>query len=62
MTSGTTIFGNLVYKSFGFASLDTLLEGKAHQQAVSVVCFLFVGYCRLTRLNLRCKYPTTSSS
>lgn len=62
MISGTTIFGNLVYKSFGFASLDTLLEGKAPQQAVSVVCFLFVGYCTLTRLNLRCKCPTTPSS
>jgi MFS transporter, ACS family, allantoate permease len=62
MSSGTTTFENLVYKSFGFTSLDTLQEGRVPQQAVSVVCFLFVGYCTLTRLNLRYRYPITPSS
>lgn len=53
---GTTTFGNLVYKSFGFTSLETLLEGSVPQQAVSVLWFLFVGYCTLKRPNLRCGY------
>ena len=52
---GITIFGNLVYVSFGFSDLETLYEGTIPQQAVSVLYFLFVGYTTLKKPNLRCK-------
>ncbi|RDW84269.1 hypothetical protein BP6252_01859 [Coleophoma cylindrospora] len=50
---GTTTFGNLVYSSFGFSSLDTLLKGTIPQRAVSIVWFLFVGYITLKKPNMR---------
>ena len=52
---GTTTFGNLVYKSFGFTSLETLLKGTIPQQLVSIVWFLIVGIITLKKPNLRCK-------
>jgi ACS family allantoate permease-like MFS transporter len=52
---GTTTFGNLVYVSFGFTSLETLTKGTVPQQALSIVWFLIVGYTTLKKPNLRCK-------
>ena len=52
---GVTTFGNLVYKSFGFTSMQTLSEGTVPQQAVSIVWFLIAGYTTLKRPNLRCR-------
>ncbi|KAJ9156304.1 Major facilitator superfamily transporter [Pleurostoma richardsiae] len=50
---GTTSFGNLVYVSFGFSSLDTLLKGTIPQNVVSVAWFLFVGLVTLKKPNTR---------
>ena len=52
---GVTTFGNLVYESFGFTSLETLLKGTIPQNAVSIIWFLFVGIVTLKKPNLRCK-------
>lgn len=41
---GTTSFGNLVYLSFGFTPLDTLLKGTIPQKFLAIVWFLGVGY------------------
>ncbi|KII84837.1 hypothetical protein PLICRDRAFT_167211 [Plicaturopsis crispa FD-325 SS-3] len=50
---GTTSFGNLVYVSFGFTSLETLSKGTVPQNIVSVAWFLLVGYITFKRKNLR---------
>ncbi|RDW61677.1 hypothetical protein BP5796_11569 [Coleophoma crateriformis] len=50
---GNNAFGNLVYKSFGFTSLETLLEGDVPQQAVSIIFFLVVGYTNMKYPSLR---------
>lgn len=52
---GTTSFGNLVYVSFGFTPLETLVKGRIPQDVVSICWFLFVGIMTLKKPNLRCK-------
>lgn len=51
---GTTTFGNLVYKSFGFTSEETLIKGTIPQHAVSIVYFLVAGITCYRWKNLRC--------
>ncbi|KAH8736459.1 major facilitator superfamily domain-containing protein [Ilyonectria robusta] len=50
---GTTSFGNLVYVSFGFTPLETLVKGRIPQDVVSICWFLFVGIMTLKKPNLR---------
>ncbi|GME36964.1 hypothetical protein OIDMADRAFT_135607 [Neofusicoccum parvum] len=50
---GTTSFGNLVYVSFGFSSLDTIVKGRLPQNLVSIAWFLFVGMMTLRKPNMR---------
>lgn len=57
---GVTIFGNLVYESFGFTSLQTLVKGTIPQNAVSIVWFLIVGIVTMKKPNLRCKPSPTA--
>lgn len=52
---GTTSFGSLVYVSFGFSALDTLIKGTIPQQLVSIVWFLIAGFVTLKKPGLRCK-------
>ena len=51
---GTTSFGNLVYVSFGFTALDTIVKGKIPQQLLSIAWFLVAGYITLKKPGLRC--------
>ena len=51
---GTTAFGNLVYVSFGFTALETIVKGKIPQQMLSIAWFLIAGYLTLKKPNLRC--------
>ncbi|KAJ4203428.1 hypothetical protein FSOLCH5_007733 [Fusarium solani] len=50
---GTTSFGNLVYVSFGFSALDTIVKGKIPQQMLSITFFIIVGYVTLKKPNTR---------
>ncbi|CAI7587773.1 unnamed protein product [Penicillium glandicola] len=50
---GTTAFGNLVYVSFGFTALETLVEGKIPQQLLSIISFLIAGWITLRKPNVR---------
>jgi ACS family allantoate permease-like MFS transporter len=59
---GTTAFGNLVYVSFGFSSLDTIVKGKIPQQLLSIVWFVTAGWITLKRPGLRCTFPSFLSS
>lgn len=52
---GTTSFGNLVYVSFGFTPLDTIVKGKIPQQSLSIIVFLTAGYLNLKFPGIRCK-------
>lgn len=52
---GLTAFGNLVYVSFGFTPLETLVKGTIPRELVSITWFLFVGFMTLKKPNLRCK-------
>ncbi|KAL3475449.1 MFS general substrate transporter [Aspergillus californicus] len=49
----TTTFSNLLWQSFGFSSLDTLLKGSTPYNCISICWFLVVGYVNLKRPNLR---------
>lgn len=53
---GTTAFGNLVYVSFGFTNLQTIVEGKIPQQMLSIISFVAAGYLTLKKPNLRCMF------
>lgn len=53
---GTTSFGSLVYVSFGFTALDTIVKGKIPQQLLSITTFIVVGYVTLKKPNTRCKF------
>ncbi|KAI1877364.1 hypothetical protein JX265_003372 [Neoarthrinium moseri] len=48
-----TTFSKLIWKSFGFSDLDTLLKGSTPYYAVSICWFLIVGYVTLKKPNLR---------
>lgn len=55
-----TTFSKLIWKSFGFTPLETLLKGSTPYYCVSICWFLVVGYVTLKRPNLRCeslKFP-----
>lgn len=52
---GTTTFGNLVYKSFGFTSEETLIKGTIPQHGFSICYFLIVGITCYRWQFLRCK-------
>lgn len=53
---GTTSFGSLVYVSFGFTALDTLIKGTIPQKLVSVAWFMIVGFVTMKKPGLRCKF------
>jgi hypothetical protein len=57
---GTTAFGNLVYVSFGFSPLDTIVKGKIPQDLISIAWFLVAGYITLKKPGLRCKCFSSS--
>ncbi|KAF4119412.1 Major Facilitator Superfamily [Geosmithia morbida] len=48
-----TTFSKLIWKSFGFTPLETLLKGSTPYYAVSIVWFLTVGFITLKKPNLR---------
>ncbi|KAH8895550.1 MFS general substrate transporter [Thozetella sp. PMI_491] len=48
-----TTFSKLIWKSFGFSDLDTLLKGSTPYYAISIVWFLVVGYITLKKPNFR---------
>lgn len=52
-----TTFSKLIWKSFGFSNLETLLKGSTPYYCVSICWFLVVGYVTLKKPNLRCKRP-----
>lgn len=52
---GLTAFGNLVYVSFGFSNLDTIVKGKIPQQLLSITWFIIAGNLTLRKPGLRCK-------
>jgi ACS family allantoate permease-like MFS transporter len=51
--SGINTFGNLVYTSFGFSPLDTLLKGTVPRNAFAFSLFLCLGFLMLKRANTR---------
>lgn len=51
-----TTFGKLVWTSFGFTNLETLVKGSIPQQCFSIIWFLIVGIVTLKKPNLRCKF------
>ncbi|KAK1460520.1 hypothetical protein CCUS01_08867 [Colletotrichum cuscutae] len=48
-----TTFSKLIWKSFGFTPLETLLKGSTPYYCVSIVWFLIVGFVTLKKPNLR---------
>ncbi|EXF84162.1 hypothetical protein CFIO01_05665 [Colletotrichum fioriniae PJ7] len=48
-----TTFSKLIWKSFGFTPLETLLKGSTPYYCVSIVWFLVVGFVTLKKPNLR---------
>ncbi|KAJ0332860.1 hypothetical protein COL5a_001587 [Colletotrichum fioriniae] len=48
-----TTFSKLIWKSFGFIPLETLLKGSTPYYCVSIVWFLVVGFVTLKKPNLR---------
>ncbi|KAI3532842.1 hypothetical protein CSPX01_13177 [Colletotrichum filicis] len=54
LPNGTnTTFSKLIWKSFGFTPLETLLKGSTPYYCVSIVWFLVVGFVTLKKPNLR---------
>ncbi|KAJ1328156.1 MFS transporter ACS family allantoate permease [Microdochium nivale] len=49
----TTTFSKLIWQSFGFTPLDTLLKGSTPYYAVSICWFLFAGWITLKKPNWR---------
>lgn len=54
-----TTFSKLIWQSFGFTPLETLLKGSTPYYCVSICWFLFVGIVTYKRPNLRCKSEMT---
>ncbi|KAF5558709.1 major facilitator superfamily transporter [Fusarium phyllophilum] len=48
-----TTFSKLIWKSFGFTPLETLLKGSTPYYCVSICWFLVVGYATLKKSNIR---------
>ncbi|WWD16928.1 hypothetical protein CI109_101360 [Kwoniella shandongensis] len=57
---GVTTYINLVYTSFGFTSLESLLEGTLPHDVLSTIWFIFVGLVTLKRKGLRFYFMTFS--
>lgn len=55
-----TTFSKLIWKSFGFTPLETLLKGSTPYYCVSICWFLVVGYVTLKKPNLRCESLKTA--
>jgi hypothetical protein len=51
-----TTFSKLIWQSFGFTPLETLLKGSTPYYSVSICWFLTVGVITLKKPNLRCKF------
>ncbi|TRM62730.1 hypothetical protein BD626DRAFT_569865 [Schizophyllum amplum] len=58
---GTSSFGNLVYVSFGFSPLQTLLQGSIPRDVLSIFWFLLVGFVTMRYRNVR-MYATAASA
>ncbi|KAL3295164.1 MFS general substrate transporter [Colletotrichum asianum] len=50
---GTASFGNLIYVSFGFTPLETLVKGTIPQNVVPIIWFLLVGFATIEKQNAR---------
>ncbi|WVQ85116.1 hypothetical protein IAT38_007281 [Cryptococcus sp. DSM 104549] len=50
---GVTTFINIVFKSFGFSSLDSILIGTLPHDGVGIIYFLIVGYINMKKKGLR---------
>ncbi|KAF4496250.1 major facilitator superfamily transporter [Fusarium agapanthi] len=48
-----TTFSKLIWKSFGFTPLETLLKGSTPYYCVSICWFLIIGYVTLKKPNIR---------
>jgi hypothetical protein len=51
-----TTFAKLIWKSFGFTALETLLKGSTPYYCVSICWFLTVGVVTYKKPGLRCKF------
>lgn len=51
-----TTFSKLIWQSFGFTPLETLLKGSTPYYCISICWFLTVGIITLKRPNLRCTH------
>ncbi|KAI3318913.1 MFS general substrate transporter [Xylariaceae sp. AK1471] len=51
--SATTVFSYLIFQSFGFTPLETLLKGAAPYFAVGIVWFLLCGLLSMRKPNIR---------
>ncbi|GAP84456.1 putative major facilitator superfamily transporter [Rosellinia necatrix] len=52
-SSANTVFAYLIFESFGFTPLETLLKGAAPSFAVGIVWFLLCGWLSLKKPNIR---------
>ncbi|KAJ8132293.1 hypothetical protein O1611_g1331 [Lasiodiplodia mahajangana] len=52
-SSANTVFAYLIFQSFGFTPLETLLKGTAPSFAVGIVWFLLCGWLSLRNPNIR---------
>jgi MFS transporter, ACS family, allantoate permease len=50
-----TTFSKLIWRSFGFSKLETLLKVSTPYYALSICWFLLADYVTLKKPNLRCK-------
>jgi hypothetical protein len=57
--SATTVFSYLIFQSFGFTPLETLLKGSAPYFAVGIVWFLLCGWLSMKKPNIRCRQKST---
>lgn len=53
-----TTFSKLIWQSFGFTPLETLLKGSTPYYCVSICWFLLVGYVTLKKPNFRCEFES----
>ncbi|KAI0399851.1 major facilitator superfamily domain-containing protein [Xylaria palmicola] len=51
--SANTVFAYLIFQSFGFTPLETLLKGAAPSFAIGIVWFLLCGWLSLKKPNIR---------
>ncbi|KAI0866429.1 MFS general substrate transporter [Xylaria cubensis] len=51
--SATSVFANLIFESFGFSPLETLLKGTIPYFAVTIVWFVLCGWLSMIKPNIR---------